>query len=87
MEYAELHINTGVWKYQKRQVITIWYGSQTLHLSAPKTICHISADYGLTIQYIQASFLKNKLLSFEEWVSRSSIHHPLKCLLIEENRK
>ena len=43
------------------------------HLWGKKCICQIWADYGHAIQYVLRSFLKNKFLSFEEWVSRSRV--------------
>ena len=43
-----------------------------VHLWGQKPICPNRADYGHAIQYDIGSFLKNKFLSFEEWVSRSS---------------
>ena len=43
-----------------------------MHLWGQKPICPNRADYGHAIQYDIGSFLKNKFLSFEEWVSRSS---------------
>ena len=68
MEYAELHVR--LYKKLKRWVIFLCH-VLFVHLWGQKPICPNRADYGHAIQYDKGSFLKNKFLSFEEWVSRS----------------
>ena len=73
MEYAELHVRT--YKKLKRWVSFIISHAivvKFVHLYGQKPICPNRADYGHAIQYDIGSFLKNKFLSFEELVSRSS---------------
>ena len=73
MEYAELHVRT--YKKLKRWVsFIISHGIVVnfVHLYGQKPICPNRADYGHAFQYDIGSFLKNKFLSFEEWVSRST---------------
>ena len=72
MEYAELHVRT--YKKLKRWVSFIISHAivvKFVHLYGQKPICPNRADYGRAIQYDIGSFLKNKFLSFEEWVFRS----------------
>ena len=73
MEYAELHVRT--YKKLKRWVSFMSHAIvvKFMHLYGQKPICPNRADYGHAIQYDIGSFLKNKFLSFEEWVSRSTI--------------
>ena len=87
MEYAELHVR--LYKKLKRWVIFLCH-VLFVHLWGQKPICPNRADYGHAIQYDKGSFLKNKFLSFEEWVYRSRHIRPCEnfgLYLVSESHK
>ena len=82
----KLHVRT--YKKLKRWVSFVMSHAivvKFVHLYGQKPICPNRADYGHAIQYDIGSFLKNKFLSFEEWVSRSKCSQLFVAILVPSN--